>query len=76
MEDNFSDKDCPTDIMEKEFTMADIKFLWTYKKGDKTIDMGYMNTELVKSRLFESLEENGGYVAFFRVLLIYFIFLK
>ena len=35
--------------------MSDIDFLWTYKKGDTTIDMGYMNTEMIKKGLIREL---------------------
>ena len=35
VENDFNADDCPEDITEKNFTMADIDFLWTYKKGIK-----------------------------------------
>lgn len=33
VQNNFNADDCPADIVDKEYTMADINFLWTYKKG-------------------------------------------
>ncbi len=35
--------------------MTSIDFRWTYKKGDPTIDMGFMNDELVRAKLFNFL---------------------
>ena len=29
---------------------------WTYKKGDKTIDMGYINIELLRKNLLDLLK--------------------
>ena len=29
---------------------------WTYKKGDRTIDMGYVNVETLRRNLFEILD--------------------
>lgn len=34
VQNDFNADDCPADIVDKEYTMADIKFLWTYKKGE------------------------------------------
>lgn len=55
--ENFNSDDCTDDILKKDATMADISFLWTYKKGDPTIDMGYMNTEIVKTSLLQVIKE-------------------
>ena len=66
VKNNFNGDDCTEEIMKKYHSMADIKFQWTYKKGDKTIDMGYMNVELVKERLIDSMTDRrftkNGYV--------------
>lgn len=58
IKNNFNSDDCTEELMSQNYTMADIDFLWTYKKGDATIDMGYMNTELVKTSLLTELQEN------------------
>lgn len=59
VQDDFNSEDCTEEIMSTNYTMADIQFLWTYKKGDATIDMGYMNTEIVKNNLLEEIKEGG-----------------
>jgi len=56
--DNFNGDDCTDELMNNYHSMADIKFQWTYKRGDKTIDMGYMNVELVRARLLEGLKDD------------------
>ena len=58
VKDNFNGDDCTDDIMKKYHSMADIKFQWTYKKGDPTIDMGYMNVAVVKQRILEGLADD------------------
>ena len=58
MDGNFSDEDCTEDIMTKYHTMDEIPFQWTYKKGDATIDMGYMTVERVR-RPYRELVETG-----------------
>lgn len=55
MHNNFNSDDCTDEIMATKYTMSDIDFLWTYKKGDTTIDMGYMNTEMIKKGLIREL---------------------
>lgn len=57
VQNNFNGDDCTDEIMNTYKSMADINFQWSYKKGDPTIDMGYMNVELVKSQLVEALED-------------------
>ena len=57
IQDNFNGDDCTPEILEKYYSMADIPFQWTYKKGDKTIDMGYMNVQIVKNRFREALND-------------------
>ena len=47
--------------MAKYHKMSDIDFRWTYRKGDKTIDMGFMNDELVRSRLREFLTDKNSF---------------
>lgn len=54
---NFNGDGCTEDIMKSYHSMAEIPFQWTYKKGDATIDMGYMNVELVKNEVQEFLHK-------------------
>ena len=61
LEESFSSKDCTPDVMTKYHKMSDIDFRWTYRKGDKTIDMGFMNDELVRSRLQEWLKDDDPF---------------
>ena len=51
--------------MSEYHTMDEIHFQWTYKKGDPTIDMGYMNVELARHPYRQLLDvdkvkEKGG----------------
>lgn len=57
VQNNFNGDGCTDDIMEKYHSMAEIDFQWTYKKGDKTIDMGYMNVQIVKKSIKEGLKD-------------------
>lgn len=59
VKNEFNGDDCTDEIMTKYHSMADIKFQWTYKKGDQTIDMGYMNVYLVKKSLREGLKDDA-----------------
>ena len=61
IQNNFSSEDCKPDTMTKYHKMSDIDFRWTYKKGDKTIDMGFMNDELVRSRLVECINDTDPF---------------
>ena len=61
MQESFSSKDCTPDVMEKYYKMSDIDFRWTYKKGDETIDMGFMNDELTKHRMVEAIESKDRF---------------
>lgn len=47
--------------MNKYHKMSDIDFRWTYKKGDQTIDMGFMNDELVRFRLRECVSDDDPF---------------
>ena len=47
-DDNFNLNGCLEDKTHKDFSMNDIRFQWAYQEGDKTIDMGYMNVNLLK----------------------------
>lgn len=52
---DFHGDDCTPELLDEYHTMDEIKFQWTYKKGDKTIDMGYMNLMEVKERMRSAL---------------------
>ena len=54
---DFNGDGCTDDIMNNYHSMAEIPFQWTYRKGDATIDMGYMNVELVKEQFREMLTD-------------------
>ena len=52
-------------MMSEYHSMDEINFQWTYKKGDPTIDMGYMNVELARHPYrqlldVERVKEKGG----------------
>ena len=61
MQESFSSEDCKPEVMTKYHKMSDIDFRWTYKKGDKTIDMGFMNDELIRHRLRECVMEKDPF---------------
>ena len=39
--------------------LSDMNVHWTYQKGDRTIDMGYINLEIVRKNLIEIFHETG-----------------
>ncbi|XP_066282976.1 bifunctional peptidase and arginyl-hydroxylase JMJD5-like [Branchiostoma lanceolatum] len=47
----FDDTDCATTDIAKYAALSDVTVQWTYKKGDKFIDMGYMNVEMMRDAL-------------------------
>ena len=52
---SFHDTDC--EDADFDYTpLSAIDVHWTYKKGDRTIDMGYVNVETLRSNLFEILD--------------------
>nr|XP_006815947.1 PREDICTED: uncharacterized protein LOC100371409 [Saccoglossus kowalevskii] len=53
---DFDDSDCD-DATFNYTSLADIDVTWTYKKGDKTIDMGYMNIEIIRRNLLAFSQE-------------------
>ena len=55
LQESFSSEDCTPEVMTKYHKMSDIDFRWTYRKGDETIDMGFMNDKLVRSKMEQSV---------------------
>lgn len=43
----FNDSDCETTDLGYT-SLADVELKWTYVKGQKEIEMGYMNPELIR----------------------------
>ncbi|XP_078576957.1 lysine-specific demethylase 8-like [Branchiostoma floridae x Branchiostoma japonicum] len=42
----FNDSDCATADIDTYTALSDVQLQWTYKKGDKSIDMGFFNVEI------------------------------
>eukprot|EP00058_Branchiostoma_floridae_P010592 XP_002596080.1 hypothetical protein BRAFLDRAFT_118058 [Branchiostoma floridae] len=42
----FNDSDCATADIDAYTALSDVQLQWTYKKGDKSIDMGFFNVEI------------------------------
>eukprot|EP00112_Aurelia_sp_Birch-Aquarium-sp1_P001864 Seg1202.12 transcript_id=Seg1202.12/GoldUCD/mRNA.D3Y31 product="Lysine-specific demethylase 8" protein_id=Seg1202.12/GoldUCD/D3Y31 len=61
VQESFSSEDCTPEVMTKYQSMSDIDFRWTYKKGDETIDMGFMNDELTRHRMREVLDNEDDF---------------
>ena len=61
VKENFSSEDCTPEVMTKYHSMSDIDFRWTYKKGDQTIDMGFMNDELTRQRMREVFDSEDPF---------------
>ncbi|XP_070548084.1 uncharacterized protein [Ptychodera flava] len=53
----FNDTGCADESFEQT-SLADVDVIWTYKKGDKTIDMGYMNVEQLRRNFLELIEDD------------------
>ena len=52
---SFQDTDC-SDVKFGYTPLSAIDVHWTYKKGDKTIDMGYINVEFLRKNLLDIFE--------------------
>ncbi|XP_066275375.1 tRNA wybutosine-synthesizing protein 5-like [Branchiostoma lanceolatum] len=53
----FNDSDCATKDIDKYTALSDVRLQWTYKKGDKVIDMGYMNVEMMRNIFLQMMED-------------------
>ncbi|XP_078684771.1 lysine-specific demethylase 8-like [Branchiostoma floridae x Branchiostoma belcheri] len=53
---HFDDSDCAATDIDKYTALSDVTIQWTYKKGDKFIDMGYMNVEIMRDSLLKVME--------------------
>ncbi|XP_066294679.1 bifunctional peptidase and (3S)-lysyl hydroxylase Jmjd7-like [Branchiostoma lanceolatum] len=53
----FNDSDCATRDIDKYTALSDVRLQWTYKKGDKVIDMGYINVETMRNILLNEMED-------------------
>eukprot|EP00057_Strongylocentrotus_purpuratus_P016508 XP_011670982.1 PREDICTED: lysine-specific demethylase 8 [Strongylocentrotus purpuratus] len=53
----FDDSDCSRDIVNTYTSLDEVRVLWTYKKGDKVIEMGYMNPESLRDSFLSVLGE-------------------
>ncbi|XP_077985861.1 bifunctional peptidase and (3S)-lysyl hydroxylase Jmjd7-like [Glandiceps talaboti] len=51
----FKDTGCENTTLSYT-SLADVEVMWTYKKGDKTIDMGFMNVEILRKGLIFMLK--------------------
>ncbi|XP_078591174.1 lysine-specific demethylase 8-like [Branchiostoma floridae x Branchiostoma japonicum] len=58
--DYFDDSDCATTDIDRYTALSDVRLQWTYKKGDKFIDMGYMNVEVMRNGLLEAMKRNNS----------------
>jgi len=61
LHDNFSSEDCTPEVMTQYHKMSDIDFRWTYRKGDETIDMGFMNDKLVSLKMEETIKSTDPF---------------
>ena len=61
LHDNFSSEDCTPEVMTQYHKMSDIDFRWTYRKGDETIDMGFMNDKLVSLKMEETIKSSDPF---------------
>ncbi|XP_035673960.1 uncharacterized protein LOC118414197 [Branchiostoma floridae] len=53
----FNDSDCATRDIDTYTAFNEVKLQWTYKKGDKVIDMGYMNVEIIRKTFLTLMKE-------------------
>lgn len=54
----YEDKGCEDE--DFQYTpLSDIDVHWTYKKGDRTIDMGYINIQVLKNNLLTVIDNVG-----------------
>ncbi|XP_065174902.1 bifunctional peptidase and (3S)-lysyl hydroxylase Jmjd7-like [Sycon ciliatum] len=56
----FNDSNCNTTDVDSYMSLADVELKWTYLKGQKHIEMGYMNPELIRESLFRQLTHNAA----------------
>ncbi|XP_071479213.1 tRNA wybutosine-synthesizing protein 5-like [Diadema antillarum] len=55
----FDDSDCTSEGINTYTALSDVRVLWTYKKGDKVIEMGFMNPETLRDGLLAILGEDN-----------------
>ncbi|XP_033110921.1 jmjC domain-containing protein D-like isoform X2 [Anneissia japonica] len=67
-EPNFNDSDCSDDF---PYTSLDqVPVFWTYKKGDKVIEMGFMDPESIRQAFLQILREDDR-LSFERFMIFY-----
>nr|XP_054760226.1 lysine-specific demethylase 8-like [Lytechinus pictus]XP_054760227.1 lysine-specific demethylase 8-like [Lytechinus pictus] len=54
----FDDSDCSRDVINTYTGLDEVRVLWTYKKGDRVIEMGYMNPEALRDSFLTLLGES------------------
>ncbi|CAH1266290.1 KDM8 [Branchiostoma lanceolatum] len=54
---NFNDSDCATADIDAYTSLSDVQLQWTYKKGDKSIDMGFMDVEILRQAFLEIMAD-------------------
>ncbi|KAI8510308.1 hypothetical protein Bbelb_112240 [Branchiostoma belcheri] len=54
----FNDTSCATENIDKYTALSDVRLQWTYHKGDKVIDMGYMNVEIIRKAFLQMMKED------------------
>jgi len=57
--ETFKNDGCETFNNDKYHSMSDVDFHWTYSKGDSTVDMGYMNIEILRFTLSQPIKMFG-----------------
>ncbi|XP_066304335.1 bifunctional peptidase and (3S)-lysyl hydroxylase Jmjd7-like [Branchiostoma lanceolatum] len=56
----FNDSDCATADIAAYTSLSDVQLQWTYKKGDKSIDMGFVNVEVeLRGHLLDLMAERN-----------------
>lgn len=59
IDSEYDNTDCEAFNASQEYRMSDIDFHWTYSKGDSTIDMGYMNIEVIRHSMLRPTKALG-----------------
>eukprot|EP00794_Sanderia_malayensis_P012097 gene12097-13347_t len=61
LNESFQGNDCTPELMKEYHSMSEIDFRWTYKKGDPTIDMGFMNDKLVRKNMQDAIKSKDKF---------------
>ncbi|KAI8480454.1 hypothetical protein Bbelb_418250 [Branchiostoma belcheri] len=55
----FNDTGCDKEDIDKYTALSDVRLQWTYHKGDKVIDMGYMNVEILRKAFLGIMKDKN-----------------